>query len=161
MKSLSLISIAALSLSIGTSASAQLSLPTIVQLPSDDFVYTWGDNISVDDRERPDFTIQGAELPFDCTLNGAFRPGSRMRDYYNLREFELALQQTIYFVQDATRILNDLYLANHLNWAIMDCVIPETTESEEATQERVDKALERALRDRERRREREARREND
>jgi hypothetical protein len=157
MKTLSLISTVAMAWSVSTAASAQLNLPRVVQLPSDDFVYSWGENVSVDDRERPDFSLHGTELPFDCTLNGSFRPGSRMRDFYNMREFELALQQTIYFIQDATRILNDLYLANELDWAVLDCVIPESTEPEDKTQERVDKALERAIRERERRREREAR----
>jgi hypothetical protein len=135
-------------------ASAQLGLPQIIQLPSEDFTYVWGENISIDDRERPDFKFNGTELPFDCALTGSFRPSSRMTDYYNMREFELALMQTLYFIQDATRILNDLYLDNQLDWAIMECVIPESSDTEDREQERVDKALERAERQRERRRER-------
>jgi hypothetical protein len=140
-------------------AGAQLGLPTIVQLPTEDFIYSWGDNVSVDDRERPDFTIKGSELPFDCVLTGTFRPSSRMSEYYNMREFELALTLTLYFILDATQLLNDLYLDNHLEWAILDCVIPDSSDTAEREQERVDKALERAERQRERRRERE--RDND
>jgi hypothetical protein len=138
-------------------AGAQFGLPTVVQLPTEDFIYSWGGNVSVDDRERPDFTINGAELPFECKLTGSFRPSSRMNDFSNMREFERVLLQSIYFIQDATQILNDLDRDNQLDWAILDCVIPEASDTEDREQERVDKALERAERQRERRREREER----
>jgi len=138
-------------------AFAQFGLPRIVQLPTEDFTFVWGENVSIDDRDRPDFTIPGSELPFDCSLTGSFRPGSHMRDYYNQREFELTLSQTLYFIQDSTNLLNQLYQSIDLDWAILECVIPDSSESDEATQERLDKALERAEKQRERRREREAR----
>lgn len=135
---------------------AQSGLPQIIQLPTDDFVYTWGDSASVDKRTRPDFTVRGVEQNFQCTLTGAFKPGSRLRDFYNLREFEQSLSGTIYFIQQATARLNDLYLQNQIDWAVMDCIIPETIEEEVERQERLDKAIERAERQRERRRAREA-----
>jgi len=137
-------------------ALAQSGLPTIIQLPTDDFVYTWGKDASVDKRSRPEFTVRGVEQRFQCMLTGSFKTGSRMRDFYNLREFEQSLSATIYFIQDATSRLNDLYLSNDVDWAILDCIIPETIEDEDKRQEKIDKALERAERDRERRRARAA-----
>lgn len=134
---------------------AQISipnLPPIVQLPTEDFVWTWGEPRSADDPEDPDFSVDGVEGPFRCTLNGTFRPGSRMRDYFNLREFEDSLTFTITFIQDATARLNSLFLANELQWAVMNCAIVETPESEAQQQQRLDRALERAERERERRR---------
>jgi hypothetical protein len=136
---------------------AQVQLPQIIQLPDQDFVYAWGDNASVDKRNRPDFTVHGVERSFRCTLTGAFKPGSHMRDYYSLREFEQSLSTTIYFIQEATARLNDLYLQNELDWAIMDCIIPQSVEDEDKRQEKVDKAVERAEKQRDRRRAKEER----
>ena len=143
-------------LALASSAlAAQLGLPQIVQLPSDDFVYTWGQNASADKRSRPDFTVHGVEQSFQCTLTGAFKPGSRMRDFYNLRDFEQSLNGSIYIVQDAVGVLNDLDLQNQVDWAILDCIIPQTPDDDVKRQEKVDKAIERAERQRERRRARE------
>ena len=135
-----------------TAALGQLSIPRIVQLPTEDFVYNWGQSTSFDERTRPDFNLRGTEAQFQCTLTGSFRPSSRMRDFYNLRDFEQSLTGTLYFIQEATYTLNDLYLANQLRWATLNCIIPESIESESKQQERLDKALERAERQRERRR---------
>jgi hypothetical protein len=134
----------------------QLSVPVIVQLPTEDFVWSWGDTRPIDDRERPEFTTTGGEAAFRCTATGTFKPGSRMRDFYNMREFEQSLNGTLYFIQVATATLNDLYLSNDLQWATLDCAIPETIEPEEAVQEQLDRAVERAERERERRRKRDA-----
>jgi hypothetical protein len=79
-----------------------------------------------------------------------------MRDYYALREFEQSLTGSIYFIQDVTARFNDLYVSNDLQWALLECIIPETVEPEDEIQERVDRAVERAERERERRRERAA-----
>lgn len=137
---------------------AQISIPgapRIVQLPSDDFVWSWGSAARVEDRERPDFEIIGIEQSFRCELEGSFRRASRLRDYYNLREFEQGLSSSFEFIQDATRALNYYYQTNELDWAIMNCVKPEGVETEESAEERQQRALERAQRARERRRERE------
>lgn len=138
-------------------ASAQ-NLPRIVQLPtSDRFTFAWPEDASLEDRNRPDFDIAGAEVPFECKLTGAFRPGSDMLDFYNLRDFEQSLSTAIEFVQVATSTLNSLWLSRDLDWAIMQCARHESNESEDEIQERIDKAVERAERQREKRREREAR----
>ena len=138
-------------------ARAQASLPTITQLPNHDFVYTWGSNSGVDARRRPDFTITGFEDIFRCTLTGRFKPASRMRDYYELRQFEQQLSETLYFITDSTETLNSLYLNNQVDWAVLDCIIPEGVESDDETQQKLQKAIEKAERQRERRRAREDR----
>ena len=138
-------------------AFAQLTVPRIVQLPTEDFLWTWGSG-RVDERERPEFEVLGSQRQFQCTLTGSFRRGSRMRDFYEMRAFEQTLTSSLYFIEDATITLNDYYRSNHLDWASLDCKIPQGEESEEAMQERVDRALERAERARDRRR---ARQEDD
>ena len=141
---------------LATAATAQLTIPQIVQLPTEDFAWNWGTRSGSFEggQRRPDFSIKGVEQNFWCTLTGAFRPGSRMRDFENLRDFEQSLSSTLYFIQDVTYALNDLYRANQVDWATLDCAIPETQESDDKSQERLDRAVERALRDRERRRQR-------
>lgn len=138
--------------------SAQLSIPNIVQLPTEDFIWNWGRVTAAgfDTPERPEFTIQGSEAGFRCTLTGSFRLGSRMRDFYEMREFEQTLLGTLYFIQDATETLNYYTQTNDLGWATLDCAIPEESEvSEDRQQLRLDRAVERAERARERRRSRE------
>lgn len=135
-------------------AAAQISLPPIVQLPNQDFVFTWG-RVDADERERAHFHIDGREQQFFCRLSGAFRPSSRERDFYNLRAFEQSLIGTPYFIQEATYAMNDYDRSNDLDWAVLECTVPNVTEDEAKAQERVDRALERAERDRERRRARE------
>jgi hypothetical protein len=144
------------SIVLSATAFSQLNIPNIVQLPTQDFVWPWGETRPIDDPEEPEFTLQGVERSFRCTAKGTFKPGSEMRDVYATREFEQSLTGSIYFIQAVTEAFNSLYLSNDLQWAILDCKIPQTTEPEEETQERLDRALERAERERERRREREA-----
>jgi hypothetical protein len=134
----------------------QLNLPQIIQLPTDDFVWPWGQTRPIDDLDQPEFSFTGGELSFRCTAKGSFKPGSHMRDEYNSRAFEQSLTGSIHFIQDATTALNELYLNNDLQWALLECIIPETIEPADEAQERLDRALERAERERERRREREA-----
>lgn len=140
---------------IGGAASAQLPIPPIVNLPTEDFVWPWGQLRPVDNIEEPEFKLTGVERSFRCTATGTFKPGSHMRDVYEARQFEQSLSGSIQFIQDTTAALNSLYASNDLQWALLECIIPETTESEAETQERLDRALERAERERERRRERE------
>lgn len=137
-------------------AFGQLNIPPIVVLPTEDFVWTWGDLRPIDDLEEPEFEITGIERSFRCTAKGNFKPGSHLRDVYEARQFEQTLMGSITFIQTTTATLNSLYLSNDLQWAVLECIIPESVETEEDVQERVDRAVERAERERERRREREA-----
>jgi hypothetical protein len=155
MRPLSRLGIAAACAVVAGTAGAQ-QLPVIVNLPTEDFVWNWGSMRPIDDFEMPEFTVSGVERSFQCTAKGAFKPGSHMRDVYAAREWQQALNGSIYFIQTATESLNNLYLNNDLQWAVLECIIPESTESEEDIQEDIDRALERAQRERERRREREA-----
>ena len=145
----------AASLLFATTALAQLTVPRIVQLPTTDFVWDWG-NARGDERLRPHFEMVGRERRFTCNLTGGFKPGSHMRDFENMRAFEQELSATLYFIQDATYILNDLYRQNDVQWARLDCKLPEEIERDpDEVQDDVDKALERARRDQQRRRDRE------
>ena len=141
---------------IAGAAYAQLNVPQIVNLPAEDFIWPWGDTRPVDDLERPEFTVSGVERNFQCTAKGSFKPGSRMRDVYATREFEQSLNGSLYFIQAVTEALNSLDLSNDLQWALLECVIPQSTESEADIQEDLDRALERAQRERDKRRQREA-----
>lgn len=141
---------------VATGVAAQSSIPYIIQLPSEDFVWQWGGGNSAfeDRRGRPDFRINGSEQRFNCELTGEFKLGSRMSDFYELRAFEQSLNNTLYFIQDATETLNYYYRVNELDWGTLDCSIHDTEISEDKEQARVDRALERAERQRERRRRR-------
>lgn len=136
-------------------ARAQLNLPYYVQLPTEDFVWTWGRQTRNDERVRPGFEVRGTERSFQCTLTGTFRLGSRMRDFYATRNFEQELSSAFEFIQLATYRLNDLDRTNQLQWANLNCIKPEEEADEEQIDESVQRALERAERARERRRERE------
>ena len=137
-------------------ASAQLQVPTIVNLPTSDFVWPWGTMRPIDDAEEPEFQVMGVERSFRCTAKGSFKPGSHMRDVYAARQFEQSLNGSIYFIQTTTAALNELDLSNDLQWALLECIIPDATDSEQEIQEDLDRALERALRERDKRRQREA-----
>lgn len=139
---------------VSATALAQLTVPRIIQLPTSDFIWNWGRPPTIDRPTRPDFAIQGSEREFRCTLTGDFRPASVLSEYRTLRDWEFSLSGSIYFIQAATADLNTYYQANQLAWATLDCRIPETGPvDEDKTQERIDRALERAQRQRERRRE--------
>jgi hypothetical protein len=141
---------------VATGVSAQITIPNIVQLPTEDFVWTWGRVTAsgFDDPDRPEFTIQGNERDFRCLLTGSFRLGSRMRDFYEMREFEQSLLSTLYFIQDATATMNYYTQSNDLGWATLDCAVPDSEVSEDKAQQRLDRAVERAERVRDRRRSR-------
>ena len=141
---------------IAGAAWGQPNFPTIVNLPTDDFVWPWGNMRPIDDADDPDFTLSGVERSFRCTAKGAFKPGSHMTDTFAKREFEQSLNGSIYFIQEATARLNQLDASNDLQWALMECIIPDASDSEEDIQEELDRALERAQRERDKRRERAA-----
>lgn len=152
MKAFSLLAALLVAL-VSTAATAQLPNPFYrVQLPDEDFVWPWGMPLRNEDRQRPDFSVQGGEQGFYCKAEGAFRPASRMSDFENLRAFEMELTSSLYFVQNVTSIFNFYYRERELDWAILDCDKAESNETDEEVQERLDKAIERAERARERRR---------
>jgi hypothetical protein len=131
--------------SSGAAGSPNRGLPRNVRLPDEDFVWRWGARPVDDSADRDDFSIEGTEERFFCRLVGAFPRTSN---------FEALLSTTRHFIRDATDELNRIFVdAGESNWATLSCRIPEEDPSEEVLQERADKALERAERQRERRRE--------
>lgn len=125
-------------------------------LPNEDFTFVWG---------RPergsggrDFTVQGNEQSFSCELRGEFRLGTRLSER-EMMNVEQQLPVSLYFIQDATNLMNDLDRARELQWAQLECKLPEQeTEAGPEVDERLDRLRERALRQQQQRRDREARR---
>jgi len=125
-------------------------------LPNNDFRWQWGD-VAETKRSLRDFSASGNEAGFTCQLTGALRPGARI-DELDLRRLESELNISLYFIQAATRVMNDLDYRRDLDWAVLDCQLPEAREPDpEAQQERLDRLRERALRRQAERRERRAR----
>jgi len=127
-----------------------------VTLPNGDFRWVWGEPV-VDERQKrslSDISSSGHEGGFACELNGALRPGSRI-DQIELRRLEMELSISLYFIQAATRLMNELDYQRDLDWAVLDCKLPEAREPDpEAQQERLDRLRERALKRQAERRER-------
>ncbi len=133
-----------------------------VNLPNSDFRWVWGEAITDERQKRSlrDFSSSGHEAGFSCQLTGALRPGSRI-DELELRRLEMELSISLYFIQAATRVLNELDYQRDLDWAVLDCKLPEAREPDpEAQQERLDRLRERALRRQAERRERRGQSEN-
>lgn len=123
-------------------------------LPNGDFRWQWGEPVDQRAPSLRDFSSSGSEGGFMCELTGALRVGSRIDDL-DLRRLESELSISLYFVQAATRVMNDLDYQRDLDWAVLDCKLPEEREPDaEAQQERLDKLRERALRRQAERRER-------
>ncbi|HEX6994476.1 MAG TPA: hypothetical protein VF339_10070 [Gammaproteobacteria bacterium] len=130
-----------------------------VNLPNGDFRWQWGE-VAEPKRSLRDFSSSGHEAGFTCQLTGALRPGSRIEDL-ELRRLESELGISLYFIQAATRVMNELDYQRDLDWAVLDCKLPEAREPDpEAQQERLDRLRERALRRQAERRERRGRAED-
>ena len=139
-------------------AGAQFS--GLVQLPRDDFTWRWG-NWERETRSRvEDFSVNGGEAGFRCELTGRLGPGSRMSTR-EIRQMEMDLSVSLYFIQAAASAMNILDRQLDLDWAELACLKPEGTDDPEATQERVDRAREKAVQEMLERRERRERRERD
>src|SRR5690606_15598098 len=95
-----------------------------------------------------DFSASGREAGFNCELTGALRPSAQI-DQLAIRRLESELGISLYFIQAATRVMNELDFQNDLDWAVLDCKMPEAREPDpEAQRER---ALKRQAERRERR----------
>jgi len=130
-----------------------------VNLPQNDFTWRWGD---LEERQQMhDFSASGNEAGFRCDLRGVLRAGTRVTRM-DMRRFENELELSLYFIQSAARVMNDLDFNRELAWAVLDCVRPEEVEPDEAKQqERLDRLRERALRRQAERREREERQQSE
>lgn len=148
----------AAALLLGASASPNPALgqfgtafPGFVQLPADDFTWLWGGVDENDFRGAPDFNTRGGEAGFMCDLTGRLRVSSRMTSQ-DIRNLEQSLQTSLAFIQVSAETMTVLDRRFELDWAKLDCKKQEGNLDEEEQQERLDRALEKAIRDRERRR---------
>lgn len=135
-------------------AGAQL----VPNLPQNDFIWNWGNP----ERSRGfgDFSINGGEDRFRCSLTGKLSAGSRLTTR-QVREMEIDLGSSLYFIQTATNTMNTLERRRDLDWATLDCALPEESESSDAEREaREEEARQRAVERMLERREREQRRAN-
>ena len=139
----------------GGLAAAQVRLP--MQLPENDFVWTWGRTNGLDDRRRfaEDFAVVGVEAGFRCDLTGKMSL-ARGATTTEMRDLESRLQTSLFFIQDTATLMYELDYYNQIEWAVLDCKKQEANETEADLQEREDKARERAERARERRRARDS-----
>ena len=136
-----------------TDAFAQFgtTFPGMVQLPREDFTWIWNDLEERDLRRTPDIDVRGYESGFSCQLTGVLRPSSRM-SRSDIRGLEQELTTSLAFVQASAQAMNILDQRFELDWARLACEKSEAEVSAEEAEERLDRALEKAIRDRERRR---------
>ena len=133
-------------------AGAQVFLP--MNLPENDFVWTWGRVTGLETRRsREDFSIIGNEAGFRCELTGRMSL-ARGTTLPEMRQLEQELQTSLFFIQESANLMYQWDQYRQIEWAMLDCKRPEATETESDLQEREDRARERAERRRERRRER-------
>ena len=150
-------------LSLNT-ASAQLGtgLPGQMNLPRNDFTWTWGVGSSVGEGYH-DFSILGSEGGFRCELTGKLRVGSRL-SRMDIMELERSIRQSMSFIQAATNAMYTLEGRGELEWATLECARPEpVAEDQEKQDRRKERSLERLRRKAERaraRREQEAEQDN-
>ena len=127
------------------------AFPGFVTLPREDFTWIWGEMTERDLGRRPDFDSYGNEGGFRCRLTGRLRVSSRMTQG-EIRNFEQSLSSSLAFIQASAEAMTVLDRRLELDWARLECEKPDTELSEEAAEERLDRAREKAIRDRERRR---------
>ena len=143
------------------SLGAHAQFSGLVTLPSSDFTWRWGNWDRELSRRVNDFDITGHEASFRCELTAGLRPSSRMTRE-DVRAIENELQGSLYFIQEAAHTLNILDQQRDLEWAELACAKPQPAEtSPEESQERVDRAREKAVEEMLRQRERRERRERE
>ena len=148
-----LLSLVIVASAFSAAASAQVLLP--MQLPENDFVWTWGKSTGLEARRaREDFSVIGNEAGFRCELTGRMSL-ARGTTPTEMRELEARLQSSLFFIQESANIMYQFDTYRELDWAMLDCKKQEANETEADLQEREDKARERAERRRDRRREKE------
>jgi hypothetical protein len=111
-----------------------------VNLPRDDFTWNWGDFERATNRKFTDFSVNGGEEGFRCTLEGKLSAGSHITPA-DIRDMENELGSSLYFIEASTNAMNNLDYQRQLDWATLDCDKPEATEADAAkTQASLDKA---------------------
>jgi hypothetical protein len=127
----------------------------MVNLPPDDFTWRWGREFEEGQQRLPeDFSVRGGEAEFQCNLTGRLSASNRMTDP-EINEMETALGASLFFIQAAAELMNELDLQHQLDWAELACVKPDGREEDPAElQEKVERARQKAVEDMLKRRER-------
>jgi hypothetical protein len=156
-----------LALQVGVSATLAIALcgesaysqfgNGFVTLPRQDFTWIWGTIREGEMRRSSDLNATGSEQSFNCTLTARMSPGSHLTRT-DIRNIEGGLKTSLSFIQTAAQTMYQMEQGRELNWARLECIKFEESELDaEEAQERIDKAVEKAMRERERRRNRESR----
>ncbi len=132
------------------------TFPGLVNLPDQDFTWNWGRTADTVVSRAEDFSIRGNQAQFRCELTGRFSAGSHYTST-DARALADRLQSSLFFIEDAAYTMADLDRQRELDWATLACEEPKRDESEQASQEREDRAHEKALKDLEKRRAKRAR----
>ena len=113
-----------------TTASAQYGtgFPGQMNLPQNDFTWTWGGRRS-SRRGIEDISIIGNQAGFRCDLRGKLRVGSRL-SRMDVREIESDIRSSMSFVQAAANAMNNLESRGALDWATLECIKPQPAERE-------------------------------
>jgi hypothetical protein len=144
--------LAAFAAAAAMTANAQFGLP--MQLPENDFVWTWGraQRPGLDARRGiEDFSVIGSDTGFRCELAGKLSLASGLSPT-EMRDVERQLRASLFFIQESTYTMNRFDAYRYIDWAVLDCRKTESSETESELAEREAKARERAERRRERRR---------
>lgn len=109
------------------SASGQFSsFPNQMNLPQNDFTWTWGNQQS--NRGGPeDISMFGNEAGFRCDLTGKLRIGGRV-SRMDIRDMESEIRSAMSFITAASYAMNDLDAQRALEWATLKCVKPQREE---------------------------------
>ena len=113
-----------------TNAQFGTGFPGQMNLPQNDFTWTWGDRNSTR-RGIEDFSIFGSEAGFRCDLTGKLRLGSRL-SRMDIRGIESDLRSSMFFVRAAVNAMNDLEAQRELGWATLECEKPQPAEKKRA-----------------------------
>jgi hypothetical protein len=109
------------------SANGQFSsFPGQMNLPQNDFTWTWGNQRS-NQGGPTEISMFGNDSGFRCDLNGKMRIGSRV-SRMDLRSMENDIRGAMSFITAATYAMNDLDGQRALEWATLKCVKPQREE---------------------------------
>jgi hypothetical protein len=150
----SAVTVLVLGLACPLAANAQFSttVPAYMNLPSNDFTWTWGVQREADLAQRPDMTVDGSDQGFLCKLRAGFSPSIDL-SYQQIQDYEQYLRTSGFFVSTVANEMQVLTNNLRVRWARLDCMHPEKADQTPQEQaEREAKLREKADKKRERRR---------
>ena len=130
-----------------SSASAQLGT---YQLPSNNFIWRWGDENQRHNQRFEDLRASGGEAGFRCDLDAGLSPASHLTSM-DVRQMEAQLNASIDFIYKSSNLMNQLHASRDIDWATLTCQRPEATpssdeekaEHEQRAKEKMQKEIER------------------